>query len=67
MATVTITIKDEGRGLNIKLESDPPFPGPAAEDQTATNAQHLGFVGLNAITNACKSEGVEEGEEEGEE
>ena len=66
MAEVTITIKDEGRGVNIKIESNPPFPGPAAEDQTMTNAQYLGWVAMDAIAKACKSDGGEEEElEEG--
>jgi hypothetical protein len=39
MATASITITDTAKGVDIKIESDPPFPGPAAEDQTLTNAQ----------------------------
>jgi hypothetical protein len=55
MAKVTITISDEGEeadGKNtvtIKLESDPAFPGPAAEDQTITSAQNLGLNAWQAI------------------
>lgn len=53
MATVTITLTDEGSSLNIKIESDPSFPGPANKDQTMTNAQHLGLHALDAINKAC--------------
>lgn len=57
MATVTITISDEGEEdgsegnttVNIKLESEPAFPGPAADDQTVTAAQNLGLNAWQAI------------------
>ena len=58
MAKVTITIEDDDeKGMvNIRIESDPGWPGPAAEDQSMTSAQHLGLVGMEAITKAGKSE-----------
>jgi hypothetical protein len=43
MAKVTITIEDIADGVSIKMDSDPPFPGPdAAPEQTAnfTDAMH---------------------------
>lgn len=55
MATVTITISDEGvesdgkNTVTIKLESEPAFPGPAADDQTVTAAQNLGLNAWQAI------------------
>jgi hypothetical protein len=54
MAKVTITIEDtEKTGIHLTIESDPPFPGPAAEDQTQTNAQYLGCVAMDAMSKAC--------------
>ena len=53
MATVTITITDEGKGISVKMESDPGFPGPDAKDQTTTNAQKLAFVAMEAVNEAC--------------
>ena len=52
MATVTITITDKGKGISLKIASDPGFPGPAAKDQTVTGAQHLGLIGMDAISKA---------------
>ena len=54
MAKVIITIEDKGQGINVKIESDPAFPGPAAKDQAMTNAQHLGLIAMEAICDACK-------------
>jgi hypothetical protein len=54
MATVIITITDKGKGLNLKIESDPAFPGPAAKDQTTTQAQQLGMFAMEAMAEACK-------------
>jgi len=61
MAKVTITIEDDNDAgmINVRIESDPAWPGPAAKDQTMTAAQHLGLVGMEAITKAAKG-----GEEE---
>ena len=62
MAKVTITIEDddvEGM-INIRIESDPAWPGPAAEDQTMTAAQHLGLVGMEALAKAAKGGEKEE-------
>jgi hypothetical protein len=46
MAKVTITVEDDpdGKHVNIRIESDPPWPGPAAEDQSMTCAQNLGLA-----------------------
>jgi hypothetical protein len=44
MATVTITIVDSPDNmLDIGIESDPPFPGPAAMNQVLTEAQMTGL------------------------
>jgi hypothetical protein len=40
---VTFTDDDDG-GTKVKVESDPPFPGPAAEDQTMTPAQSMAVL-----------------------
>lgn len=56
MAKVIITIEDDDDAgmISIRIESDPAWPGPAAEDQTMTAAQHLGLVGMEAISKAAK-------------
>ncbi len=43
MAQVTITIEDDDGGINIRCESNPPWPGPAKEDQSLTYAQSVGL------------------------
>lgn len=45
MAKVTITIEDGDKedSVTMKIESDPAWPGPAAEDQTMTPAQAAGL------------------------
>lgn len=56
MATVTITITDKPGGkLTLKIASDPAFPGPAAENQITSAAQHVGLLGFEAIGEICKS------------
>lgn len=54
MAKVTIIIEDneDQTGISVQVTSNPPFPGPAAEDQTATSAQHLGAYCMEAIAKA---------------
>ena len=54
MATVIITITDRDPGLKLRIESDPAFPGPAAKDQTTTQAQQLGLFAMEAMAKACK-------------
>jgi hypothetical protein len=62
MAKVTITVEDDDAAgmVNIRIESEPGWPGPAAEDQTMTAAQHLGLIGMEAITKAAKGGEKEE-------
>jgi hypothetical protein len=46
MAKVTITIEDGDENENsvtMRIESDPAWPGPAAEDQSMTPAQSAGL------------------------
>lgn len=44
MAEVRLTLKDvRGRQAAIRVESIPPWPGPAAEDQTMTPARWMGL------------------------
>lgn len=46
MAKVTVTFEDiEGQegGVNVRIESEPGFPGPAAEDQMLSSAQMMGL------------------------
>lgn len=51
MATVTITLSDhDERGLEVSVESDPPFPGPAAIDKTCTLAQGWALRLLEVLT-----------------
>lgn len=54
MATVTITLTDKGKGLKLKIASDPAFPGPKAEDQTMTTAQQLGLYLMEQAGEVCK-------------
>ena len=59
MAKVTLVFKDEPDGkLNATLESDPPFPGPAAEDTELTFAQQAGWCALDAVINEMKKASV---------
>ena len=50
MAIVTLTITDEEDNLlRVSLESDPPFPGPAAVDKNYTKAQTIGLELLKSV------------------
>jgi hypothetical protein len=50
MATVTITIiDDEDGGAKFRIESDPPFDGPAVENPKFTAAQGLGLSILEFV------------------
>ena len=54
-ATVTFTITDipetpeEAGQINFTIESDPPWPGPAAKNQDLTAAQACGLHLMEAI------------------
>jgi len=50
MAKVTITFEDIDDGVRVKAESEPPFPGPAAQDQTLTEAQEMGIRMTQMLT-----------------
>ena len=56
MAIINLSIKDsvsEETGesmVEIKMESEPAWPGPAAEDQSMTSAQALGLEFLELLT-----------------
>jgi len=56
MARVTITLEDEtnGNGIKLKVESDPAFPGTAAENPTYTQAQKMALSWAAAIVDASK-------------
>jgi len=59
VAKVTITIEDgENDRVTMQIESDPPWPGPAAEDQSMTPAQGAGLRFFDWMRN--QSEDVEE-------
>jgi hypothetical protein len=53
MAKVTVTFEDVEEGISVKVESDPPFPGPAAtqeEQDNLTDAQHMGLRMTHQLT-----------------
>lgn len=53
MAKVTLKLVDEPNNqLGIEMESDPAFPGPAAEDQTLTNAQYAVMSSVTKLVDA---------------
>lgn len=54
MATVKIILTDERNNLNLSMESEPGFPGPAAENQDLTNAQFIALEAVHKITDALK-------------
>ena len=60
-ATVTFTITDkpetpeEEGTINFRIESDPPWPGPAAKDQTLTAAQACGLRLMEALPELMKA------------
>jgi hypothetical protein len=61
MATVTITFTDKKKkgSIDIKIESNPPFLGPAAEDKTYTPSQQ---VAMRVLTYLSKLESGEDNE-----
>jgi hypothetical protein len=67
MAKVIITIEDTNKKenqINIRIESDPAFPGPAAKDQTLTHAQECGLIAMQAIVDPKSVEIADNDEEE---
>lgn len=62
MAKVTLTFEDKpgkSMALGVVIESDPPFPGPAAKSQKLTMAQTAALTAIEAISKTCKTKGVE--------
>ena len=64
MAKVTITLTDNADKLNVRIESDPPFPGPVAECQDTTCAQNAGMFMLEALTKQMKKSKDEDDEDD---
>jgi len=53
MAKVTVTFEDIEEGVSVNVESDPPFPGPAAskeEKESLTDAQQMGLRMTHLLT-----------------
>lgn len=53
MAKVTITFEDMDDGVQVKIESDPSFPGPAAtpeQQEAMTDAQQMGIRMTELLT-----------------
>lgn len=67
MARVTITLEDteDGEGFGLTVESDPPFPGPAAKDKTCTPAQFVAHSLLEGMVKAAKGSVSFDEEDEG--
>jgi hypothetical protein len=60
VAKVTITVEDDARGLLLRIESDPPFPGPGATPEelaAATPAQEAGAEIFARMAEAMSAEG----------
>lgn len=56
MAKVTLVLEDEAAGtVNIKMESEPAWPGPAAKDQSMTTAQLMGIRFLDWLRSQSKT------------
>lgn len=62
MAKVTITFEDHEGGVEVKVGSDPAWPGPAAENQSLTEAQ---MMGLRVVEILNQLQEAEEDEDEG--
>lgn len=53
MAKVTVTFEDINEGVSVQVESDPPFPGPAASQEqkdSLTDAQQMGIRMTHLLT-----------------
>jgi len=61
MATVKITIRDMDNGeVDVRIESDPPLPGPAApKSREHTNAQAMACVCMAAMVESASESRVE--------
>lgn len=66
MAKVTVVIDDTDTEGNVtfRLESDPPFPGPASKEEP-TAAQRLAFALVSAVTSSGLYEQIGETEYDG--
>lgn len=54
MATVTITLTDDADTLHVVIESEPPFPGPASDDESLTAAQGWGLELIEHLNKELK-------------
>ena len=60
MAKVIITIEDVDEDkLDVTMDSDPGFPGPAAEDSEYSIAQSYALLLIEHLTEAIKEAGEE--------
>lgn len=53
MAKITVTFEDVEEGVSVKVESDPPFPGPVASQEeldSLTEAQEMGLRMTQVLT-----------------
>ena len=58
MAKIIVTFEDVEEGVSVKIESDPPFPGPDAsqeEQDSLTDAQDMGLRMTQLLTEEIQS------------